>query len=77
MINASQLKKYYQKHGVTGAAEHFRVTPKTIYIYLKKYKIETLKQKRDREWYDKLPATPEEYHKKWEHVKNRTWWLDN
>lgn len=73
-MNAKKLAQYYHKNGVKKTATYFGVTAKTIYKDLKLYDIETQKQQQDREWYSKLPVTPEEYHKKWAHVKHRNWW---
>jgi len=74
MINKDKLEKCYHKYGVKKAAQKFGVTQKTIYNYLKLYGIEKNKRIKSNKWYDKLPSTPEEYHKKWNHVKYRNWW---
>lgn len=70
MINSKKLEHYYHKHGVKKAAEHFKVTPKTIYTYLRKYKIETVKEKKDRLWYNTVNAL----NLKWSKQKYRNWW---
>lgn len=69
-INATKLRKYYHKHGIKKTAKHFKVTPKTIYLYLKKYKIETIKQKKEIDWYDTIP----DLNKRWAKMKYRNWW---